>query len=123
MGSGFHFEEGEALVTINGQDIPVFLAVLAAALALEVFLSLKKDWRPGLALPGLCLIWRVGVLIVRAATLSAEGRLPDYAGRLFLALLVENFPTLLLLLVYGACRLCKRRKTAGQLKKIRIQDL
>lgn len=123
MGSGFHFEEGEALVTINGPDIPVFLAVMAAALALEIFLSLKKDGRLGLVLPGLWLIWRVGVLLSRVAMLSAEGRLSNYTGRLFLALLVENLPTLLLLLACGACRLGKRWKTIGQLKKTRIQDL
>lgn len=123
MGSGFHFEEGVDLITVNGQDIPVFLAVLAAALALEIFLSLKKDRRPGLVLPALWLIWRAAVLVVRAVTLSAEGRLAEHTGLLFLALLVENIPTLLLLLAYGACRLGKRWKTIGQLKKTRIQDL
>lgn len=85
MGSGFHFEEGADLVTINGRDIPVFLAVLAAALALEIFLSLKKDGRLGLALPGLWLIWRAAVLVVRAVTLSAEGRLAEHTGLLLLA--------------------------------------
>lgn len=123
MGSGFHFEEGADLITVNGQDIPVFLAALAAALALEIFLSLKKDGRLGLVLPGLWLIWRAAALIVRAVTLSAGGRLPDYTGLLFIALLVENLPTLLLLIAYGACRLGKRWKTVGQLKKTRIQDL
>ena len=101
MGSGFHFEEGADLVTINGRDIPVFLAVLAAALGLG----------------------RAAVLVVRAVTLSAEGRLAEHTGLLFPALLVENIPTLLLLLAYGACRLGKRWKTIGQLKKTRIQDL
>lgn len=123
MGSGFHFEEGADLITINGPDIPVFLAVLAAALALEIFLSLKKDGRLGLALPGLWLLWRAAVLVVRAVTLSGEGRLPDYTGLLFIALLVENIPTLLLLLAYGACRLGKRWKTRRQVEQTRIEDL
>ena len=123
MGSGFHFEEGADLITVNGQDIPVFLAVLAVALALEIFLSLKKDGRLGLVLPGLWLTWRVAVLIVRIVMLSAEGRLPDYTGLLFIALLVENLPTLLMLIAYGACRLGKHWKTVGQLKKTRIQDI
>lgn len=123
MGSGFHFEEGADLITINGPDIPVFLAVLAAALALEIFLSLKKDGLPGLALPGLWLLWRAAVLVVRAVTLSGEGRLPDYTGLLFIALLVENIPTLLLLLAYGACRLGKRWKTRRQVEQTRIEDL
>lgn len=123
MGSGFHFEEGADLITINGPDIPVFLAVLAAALALEIFLSLKKDGLPGLALLGLWLLWRTAVLVVRAVTLSGEGRLPDYTGLLFIVLLVENIPTLLLLLAYGACRLGKRWKTRRQVEQTRIEDL
>ena len=123
MGSGFHFEEGADLVTINGPDIPVFLAVLAAALALELFLSLKKDGRLGLVLPGLWLLWRAVVLMVRAVTLGSGGRLGENAGLLFIALLVENIPTLLLLAAYGACRLSKRWKTRRQLEQTRIEDL
>ena len=42
---------------------------------------------------------------------------------LALAFCVENIPTLLLLAAYGLCRLYRRRKTARQLKKSRIEDL
>ena len=123
MNTGFHFEEDMDLFIMEMQDMPVILALMAAAVAVEIFLAVKKDGRLGLALPGLWLIWRAAVLVVRAVTLSAEGRLAEHTGLLFLALLVENIPTLLLLLAYGACRLGKRWKTIGQLKKTRIQDL
>ena len=42
MGTGFHFEEGAPLFTILGQDIPVILVLMAAAIAVEVFLALNS---------------------------------------------------------------------------------
>ena len=61
MGTGFHFEEGMNLFTLNGQDIPVILALMAAALAAEVFLALKRDGRLGLVLPGLWLVYTLEI--------------------------------------------------------------
>ncbi len=123
MNTGFHFEEGTALIIVEGQDIFIILALMAAAIALEIFLGVKKDGRLGLVLPGLMLLRSVVKLIVWMIQVSAYSSVSAMGGELCMAVLVENVPTLLLLAVYGLCRLCKRWKTVQQLKKSRIQDL
>ena len=123
MNTGFHFEEGTALIIVEGQDIFIILALMAAAIALEIFLGVKKDGRLGLVLPGLMLLRSVVKLIVWMIQVSAYSSVSAMGGELCMAVLVENVPTLLLLAVYGLCRLCKRWKTVQQLKKSRIQNL
>ena len=71
MNTGFHFEEGTALIIVEGQDIFIILALMAAAIALEIFLGVKKDGRLGLVLPGLMLLRSVVKLIVWMIQVSA----------------------------------------------------
>lgn len=127
MNTGFHFfEEDAPLFVFEAQELPLIAALALAAIALELFLAFKKDGRLGLVLPGLWLLRSVVRLIVRAVQLVLMGSslsLPPMGGALLIALLVENILTLMLLAVYGLCRLCKRWKTVQQLKKSRIQDL
>lgn len=123
MGTGFHFEQGAPLFTLEGQDIPVILVLMAAAMALEVFLALKEDGRLGLGLPGLWLLRSVVRLAVWMIQVSSYSPLPSMAGTLALAFGVENIPTLLLLAAYGLCRACKRWRTRQQLEKALIEDL
>ena len=99
------------------QDVPLILALIAAAIAAEVFLARKDDWRLGLALPGGLLAWNVVRCIVRAVRYSPR------LDELFLALAVENIPTLVLLAVYILCRFLRRRRSVRQMDKIRIDDL
>ena len=117
MLTGFHFEPDMELFIIQMQDIPLLLVLLAAAVAAEVFLARKDDWRLGLALPGGFLVWNVVRCIVRAVRYS------PLLDELFLALAVENIPTLILLAVYILCRLLRRRRLVRQMEKIRIDDL
>lgn len=129
MGTGFHFEEGADLFTLNGRDIPVILALMAGAVALEAFLALKKDGRLGLILPGLRLLQTVVRLAVRivqvAQTVQRTGSswLADPGQALASAFAVENIPTLLLLAVCGLCRVCGRWRSKRQVERTRIQDL
>lgn len=123
MNTGFHFEEDMDLFIVEMQDMPVILALMAAAVAVEIFLALKKDGRLGLALPGLWLLRCVVQVIVWMVQVSGYSSVAAMGGTLAVAFLVENIPTLLLLAVYGLCRLCKRWKTVQQVKKTRIQDL
>ena len=123
MTTGFHFEEDWNLFTFDASDAPMILILLIAAIAAEVFLALKKDGRLGLFLPGLWLLRSVVMLIVWMLQVSRYSSISARGGDLCLAVLVENIPTLLLLAVYGLCRLCKRWKTVQQLKKTRIEDL
>lgn len=123
MNTGFHFEEDMDLFIMEMQDMPVILALMAAAVAVEIFLAVKKDGRLGLALPGLWLLRCVVQAVVWMVQVSGYSSVAAMGGTLAVAFLVENIPTLLLLAVYGLCRLCKRWKTVQQVKKTRIQDL
>lgn len=123
MNTGFHFEEDMDLFIMEMQDMPVILALVAAAVAVEIFLAVKKDGRLGLALPGLWLLRCVVQAIVWMVQVSGYSSVAAMGGTLAVAFLVENIPALLLLAVYGLCRLCKRWKTVQQVKKTRIQDL
>lgn len=125
MSTGFHFNEDMPLFTIQGQDIPIILTMLAAAVALEVFLSLKKDGRLGLVLPGLWLLLAVLRLAFRAVQVvhADSSWLANPGQALAVAFTVENIPTLFLLAAYGLCRGRKRWKTRRQLEQSRIKDL
>lgn len=125
MGTGFHFEAGIPLFTLNGQDIPVILILMAAALAAEVFLALKRDGRLGLILPGLWLAYTLVRLVIRAVYLAQPGGgwLANPWEALAIACAVENIPTLLLLAAYGLCRLGKGWRTRRQVDRTRIEDL
>ena len=117
MLTGFHFEPGTEFFIVWMQDVPLILALIAAAIAAEVFLARKDDRRLGLALPGVLLVWNAARCAVRAVRYSPR---PD---ELFLALAVENIPTLILLAVYILCRLLRRHRLIRQMDKIRIDDL
>ena len=117
MLTGFHFEPGMEVFIVHMQDVPVILMLMAAAVAAEVFLAQKEDWRLGLALPGGFLVWNVARCVVRMIRYSPR------LDELFLALAVENIPTLILLAVYVLCRLLRRRRLVRQMDKIRIDDL
>ncbi len=123
MNTGFHFEEGVDLFTLTVRDVPIILAVLAAAVAVEIFLTAKKGRVLGFVLPGLWLLRCIVRLVIWVVQVNGYSSAADMGGTLALAFLVENIPTLLLLAVYGLCRLCKRWKTVQQVKKTRIQDL
>ena len=123
MQTGFHFDgEGDLIQVVMG-EAPILLLMMAAALALEVFLALKKDGRLGLLPPGLWLLKCVAQLAVWMSQVSGYSSVAEMGGMLALAFFVVNIPTLLLLAAYGLCRLYRRRKTARQLKKTRIEDL
>ena len=117
MLTGFHFEPDMEVFIVQMQDVPVILILMAAAVAAEVFLAQKGDWRLGLALPGGLLVWNVVRCIVRAVRYSPR------LDELFLALAVENIPTLILLAVYVLCCFIRRRRLVRQMDKIRIDDL
>lgn len=121
--TGFHFEPGGPLFVVEGQEVPAILVLTVAAVAAEVFLALKQDRRLGLLLPGGWLLWTLGTFILRLAGLGGFAALEEWGRLLAIAFAVENSLTLVLLLVYGLCRVARRRGTAHQMEKIKIEDL
>lgn len=121
--TGFHFEPGGPLFVVEGQEVPAILVVVAAAVAAEVFLALKQDRRLGLILPGGWLLWTLGTFILRLAGLGGFAALGEWGRLLAIAFALENVLTLVLLMVYGLCRMLLRRRAARQMEKIKIEDL
>lgn len=121
--TGFHFEPGADLFIIEGREVPVILALAVAAVAVEAFLALKQGWRLGLILPGAWLLWTLGTFILRLAGLGGFAALGEWGRLLAIAFALENVLTLVLLMVYGLCRMLLRRRAARQMEKIKIEDL
>ncbi|WP_125116647.1 hypothetical protein [Agathobaculum sp. Marseille-P7918] len=106
--------------------ILILLLLVAAVLALQVWLSRRKAWWPGLVLPALEIAYSVFAIISAiAGYYQAYGRaVPVTAsliGDAFLVFLQCNIFTVVLLAVYFICRHSEKRKK--QLDKMNIQDL
>lgn len=106
--------------------ILVLVLLLAAVIALQVFLSRRKAWWPGLVLPALEVLYSVFAIvsaIVGYYEVYGQG-VPVTASLIydtFLAFLQCNIFTLVLLAIYFVCRRSQKRKK--QLDKMNIQDL
>lgn len=106
--------------------ILVLVLLLAAVIALQVFLSRRKAWWPGLVLPALEVLYSVFAIvsaIVGYYEVYGQG-VPVTASLIydtFLAFLQCNIFTLVLLAIYFVCRRGQKRKK--QLDKMNIQDL
>ena len=104
----------------------VLVLLLAAVIALQVFLSRRKAWWPGLVLPALEVIYSIFAIVSAIAgyyEVYGQG-VPVTAsliGDTFLAFLQCNIFTLVLLAIYFGCRHGEKRKK--QLDKMNIQDL
>lgn len=106
--------------------ILVLVLLLAAVIALQVFLSRRKSWWPGLVLPALEVLYSIFAIvsaIVGYYEVYGQG-VPvtaSFIGDTFLAFLQCNIFTMVLLAVYFVCRRGEKRKR--QLDKMNIQDL
>ena len=101
--------------------ILILLLLVAAVIALQVFLSRRKAWWPGLVIPACTLL---GVLLVLPNVLLNAMSQAENAGQVLLAVLSSArclLPTLVLLAVYFVCR--RGQKHKKQLDKMNIQDL
>ena len=90
------------------------LALMAAGVGLQVFLSRRASRWPGLVLPGICLLYSLALCLNVMAG-------PGAVTAALASLLLGNIPTLVLLAVYAACR--EGRKRRSGMEKMNIQDL
>lgn len=111
--------------SLNLVDIPWFLLGFAGIIALQIVLSRREKWWPGLVLPALWLLWTLAVTVPQMVLLIRDScRWSQAVKELGLpALAMENVPGIILLAVYAACHLLRRRRERRQLKKTRIDDL
>lgn len=102
-------------------NLGIWLAILIGIVALQVFLSRRKAWWPGLVLPACTL---PGVLLILPNVLlnalgQAENMVQVLLAVLSSALLL--LPTLALTAIYLFCR--RRYRQKKQIDKMNIQDL
>ena len=97
-----------------------FLVVLlVGCIILQVFLSRRESPWPGLVLPGLSFLYSLIVMLNVVILFDSSGW--EIAATLFMAFLLYNIPTLILLAIYFACRGKYRRKR--EMDRMNAQDL
>ena len=97
-----------------------FLVVLlVGSIVLQVFLSRRESPWPGLVLPGLSLLLSL-IPLLNVAVLPGSGA-GNVLTALLLVFLLYNIPTLVLLVIYFACRGKYRRRR--EIDKMNAQDL
>lgn len=106
--------------------ILMVVLLLAAVIALQVFLSRRKAWWPGLVLPALEVaysIFAIASAIAGYYEVYGQG-VPvtvSFICDVFFAFVQCNLFTLVLLTVYFVCRRSEKRQK--QLDKMNVQDL
>ena len=113
-------------LAINLRDLLVVLPVFAVIVAVQICLSRREKWWPGVILPTAWLLWTVIGIAPQMVQLWIEGDFYDIfstSGMGILVLLIEKLPNLILLAIYTVCHLHRRRKVKRQLKRTRIDDL
>lgn len=111
---------------MNPIGLFVFLAFMAAACVLEVFLAKRKAWWPGLVLPALWFAYTAfAVIAAVVGYYQAYGEpLPlsfELVWSALVSLIQANVPTYVLLAAYLFCRSGRRRKKL--LDRMQVQDL
>ena len=97
-----------------------FLVVLlVGCIILQVFLSRRESPWPGLVLPGLSLLLSL-IPLLNVVVLPGSGA-GNVLTALLLVFLLYNIPTLVLLVIYFACRGKYRRRR--EIDKMNAQDL
>ena len=102
-------------------NLGIWLAILIGIVALQVFLSRRKAWWPGLILP-VCTL--PGVLLVLPNVLFNALSMAESAGQALVGVLgsvLSLLPTLILTAIYLICR--RREQHKRQIDKMNIQDL
>lgn len=95
----------------------IVILIIMGSLLLQVILSKNKSWLLGLLLPVICLVW--SVIFMTVSSDGGENWSPLFSSIPYF--LTVNIPTILLILIYFACRIDVKRKK--ELKKMNVQDL
>ena len=95
----------------------IVAVVAAAGVCLQIFLSWRESWWPGLILPGIFFLHSLLLLF----NLSASGGAEELALAALGTFCMGNLPTLLFLAPYLICR--RRWSRKRQRERMDIQDL
>lgn len=122
----------------------IFLAVIAGAIALQIFLSKKQSKWLGLVIPLVCIIFSI-IAVLGVATYSTSSLTEQYISEsgeivnnvinstsnrsdtpsiiitVISIFLLYNIPTVFFLAIYFACR--EKLRRCKEIEKMNIQDL
>lgn len=105
---------------MNVTTVLFFLILLfVGVIFLQIFLSKRMSWWPGLILPAISFLY--ALLMLLGVALYAGMTTLDIIVQTGSVFLLGNIPTAVLLGVYFACRETRRRR--DQVQKMSIQDL
>ena len=113
-------------IIVTAINLCLWLAILVGIVALQVFLSRRKAWWPGLVLPALWFAYTAfAVIAAVVGYYQAYGEpLPlsfELVWSALVSLIRANVPTYVLLAAYLFCRSGRRRKKL--LDRMQVQDL
>lgn len=97
----------------------LFLLICAAIISLEVYLSKKESKYLGLILPVISLIFSL-MYVAGIAAFDSFSQVENYMA-LFIAFLVANIPTIILVFIYLGIR--EKKNMKKELDKMNIKDL
>ena len=96
------------------------LLLLAGAILLQIFLSLRASRWPGLLLPGVTFFYSL-VMLLSVAAYNGNNGMEGVVAALLSVLVLGNIPTVMLLIIYALCR--RGERTQRELNKMNAQDL
>lgn len=97
----------------------VILAVCVGGILLQIFLSKRESWWPGLILPLLTFLYSLLAVFSVVITDTMGGW--EIFTTTATAFITANIPTIVLLAIYFACR--EKKKRRRELEKMKLQDL
>ena len=96
----------------------IFLLIFAVGgVLLQIYLSKRESRWPGLVLPGICMLYPI-LLVLNVA---AMGNIGSVVATVITSFVLGAVPTIILLVIYFACRSGRGRKS--ELDKMNISDL
>lgn len=111
-------------IFLDDRDTMKIAAIAVAAMLLEIYLARREKWWPGLLPPAVSILWAAAD-IVSCLAAPSEAAIGLRLGACLHLFLFQNIRTLVLLVIYAACREGRRqnRKKAGELNRTRIDDI
>ena len=97
----------------------LLVLLLVGVILLQIFLSRRVSPWPGLVLPGLSFLYSLIVMLNVAILFDSSGW--EIVSTFLIVFLLYNIPTLVLLVIYFACRGKYRRRR--EIDKMNAQDL
>ena len=104
---------------MNTTKILLVFAAILVIILLEIFLSRRERFLPGLVLPGISFL--ISLLFCLNMMIPKDMSIAESTVELVVAFLLANVPTAILLAIFFSGR--KKRSCKKQLDKMSIQDL